>query len=94
MAELIPLIIGAIFALWAVADVVSYATTGEDTIYHFANMMGWTGTITADTIFIEWGMSFLDFLYGYWVFVCLLFAVICITFWASTRDLKPKGGKK
>lgn len=89
----IPIIIGAIFAIWGAADIVSFAATGEDVVYNFASMMGWTGQISGDNVFIEWGMSAHEFLSGYWVFACILIAVVCFTFWASTRPLKPKGGK-
>jgi hypothetical protein len=88
------LALGVIFSLWTAADVVSLAVTGEDTIYHFASMMGWTGTIDAGgSIVIEWGMSAMDFLIGYWIFIAIFLAVVFFTFWASTRPMTPKTGK-
>ena len=89
----LPLIIGAAFAIWAIIDVGLLATTGDDSIGHIAGILGWTGTVQADNVIIEMGMTALDFVIGFWFLITLFLAVIFLTFWFSTRPLKPKTKK-
>jgi hypothetical protein len=94
---MLPLLLGVIFAIWGGVDLVSYAATGNDSITNLAVALGWTGTLEADagtSIILVWGMSVTEFLLDYWIFVCMFLAVVFLTFWASTRPIKPKGGRK
>jgi len=85
--------LAAAFVLWAVADVASYALTGEDTIFHFANWMGWTSPgVAGEGVTIVTGSSFADFFVNNWFFVCVILAVIFWAVWFSTSSIK-EGGK-
>lgn len=92
---MIPLILGAIFAVWSLIDIASYALTGEEAVYNLAVALGWTGSMKAGStnIIVEWGMSGMEFLMTYWVFICAFLAVFFLTIWASTRPIKHKGAK-
>jgi hypothetical protein len=82
-------VLAIIFVAWAAADLFSYATTGEDTVYHLANFLGWTGEVDpGDNILIEWGMSGMEFLINYWLFISMFLAVVFVTMWLATRPIK------
>jgi len=77
------------FAVWAVADIASYAMTGEDTAFHFANWMGWTnGGVVGEDLIIVTGSTFGDFVVTNWIFISILLAVVFCVLWFTTRPLK------
>lgn len=88
----LPLAIIAAVLFWGLtgADVVSYAVTGNDSIYNLASMLGWVGTTQSDNIIFQWGMSFMDFLIADWLYICLFFALVFTTIWLMMRPMKPR----
>ena len=86
------LILPFLFAVWAVADLISYAFTGEDTVQHLADFLGWTQTVGgSDTITLQWGTSFMDFLINNAMYIIAATAVILVTLWISMRPFDSNG---
>jgi len=84
-------VLGAIFAIWAGADLISYYFTGNDTVWLFAHWMGWTQSADgSDVLTIVTGSSLTDFIVNNWFFICILLSVLLFILWFSTRPLKVK----
>jgi len=78
-----------LFAVWALADLVSYYLSGTDTVGHLADLLGWTGN-ASDVTFV-WGMSFIDFIISNWMYISCAVALILMTAWIAMRPFDKNG---
>jgi len=81
-----------LFGLWAVLDVVLYATTGNDSVYYVADWMGWIEhpVNPGDTITVVTGMEFTDFLVVNSIPITIVFLLLFCVWFFATRDLNER----
>lgn len=80
-----------LFGIWAVADLISEYFTGQDTVMHLMNLFGIGYQVSGDSITLEWGMPWADFLILNMSYIICIIAVILLTFWISLRPFDSNG---